>query len=110
MKNEQSHTSPPTSPITKILDKHGVVHSLKGTKNSSFKTMAEDLLAELENERQRSQVVQSNLNGLLNQYQVTAQSHKALQASYEDLTRKYKQRLLEMKAETNGDDTDTEGE
>jgi Cdc6-like AAA superfamily ATPase len=99
------------SPVKDILKRHGASLYIKGARGSSHKAIAEELIAELESEKYRSQVVQNNLNAILNQYQVTAQSLKALQAEREELMRKYNQKLLELKAETNGnsDETETEG-
>jgi hypothetical protein len=100
------------APITDILKRHGAALHIKGSRTSSHKAIAEDLLAELETEKYRSAVVQNNLNAILNQYQVAAASVKNLQAGYEELSRKYQQKLLELnKAEANGnaDETETEG-
>lgn len=99
------------SPVKDILKRHGASLHIKGARGSSHKAIAEELLAELETEKYRSGVVQNNLNAILNQYQVAAASVKALQVAHEDLTRKYNQRLLELKSETNGHDEDngTEG-
>jgi hypothetical protein len=100
------------SPVKDILKRHGASIQIKGARGSSHKAIAEDLLAELETEKYRGAVVQNNLNAILNQYQVAAASVKALQASYEDLSRKYQQKMQELKQLENGhgaDDTETTG-
>lgn len=111
MKPQPSTDPVDKSPVKDILAKHGATLHIKGGRSSSHKAIAEELLAELETEKYRGAVVQNNLNAILNQYQVAAASVKALQASYEDLSRKYQQKMLDLKDEngTSADDTDTEG-
>jgi hypothetical protein len=106
------HTpDPQDSPVKDILKRHGASLHIKGARGSSHKAIAEELLAELDTEKNRSAVVQHNLNAILNQYQITAASLKNQQTAYDELMRKYTQKLLDLKNETNGngDDTETEG-
>lgn len=111
MKPAPPPADPSTSPVTNILQRHGASLHIKGARTSSHKAIAEELIAELETERLRGAVVQSNLNAILNQYQVAASSLKQLQAGYDELSRKFQQKLLDAKDENgNGDDdTETEG-
>jgi predicted nucleic acid-binding Zn-ribbon protein len=90
--------------VTKILDKHGARLEVHGGRGISHKQMFEELLGEMEAEKHRTAVVQANLNAILNQYQVTSQSLKALQQRHEEVVAKAQRNLLDA---TN-DDTDTQ--
>jgi hypothetical protein len=95
-----------------ILKKHGASLHIKGGRKSSHKTIAEDLVAALEVEKNRTAVVEANLHAILNQYQVTMASVRQLQEANVQLTLDYNQKLRELEAHEsngNGDDTETEG-
>ena len=99
-------TDPQADPVKQILERQGARIAIHGTKNSKFQQMAAELLLELQAERSKTSALNSNLNALLNQYQVVAASLKQLQASQER-TAKMQQNLLDA-AETPADDTSTQ--
>lgn len=102
-------SAPSTDPLTelhgvgKILEKHGARLEVHGHRGISHKEMFEELLNEMEAEKHRTAVVQANLNAILNQYQVTSQSLKALQQRHEEVVAKAQRNLLDA-----ADDTDTQ--
>ena len=104
-----------TSPVSELLKRHKVTHNLKGSRDTSYQTLASELMDELEIEKHRTNGIAHSLNAILNQYQVTASQLKAQQAAHEELARKYNQKLLELQrlerqlGTGNGDDTETEG-
>jgi exopolyphosphatase/pppGpp-phosphohydrolase len=103
-----NQTETESKPLAAILEQHGGRLQIHAVRGSSYKTMAEDLMATLEMERSRTAAVLSNLNAILNQYQVTAQSVKQLQNSQDETIKRLQQGMLELQAREN-DETDRQG-
>lgn len=85
-------------PVAKILAKHGAKLKFTGGRDSSYKEIAEELLVQLEAERYRTSAVQNNLSAILNQYQVTAASVKAMQARQDEMLQKLQKAMVQLKA------------
>jgi hypothetical protein len=106
-----SHTPIPQpttgEPLLNILKKHNTKLQLHGIRGGSYKEMAEDLVTQLEMERHRTNAVVSNLNAILNQYQVTAASLRQLQQSQEQTVSKAQQALLDLGTQDEDIDPDT---
>ncbi len=105
-----------SSSVKNILKRHGASLHIHGARGSSHKRIAEDLLTELTEEQTRTSAVQNNLNAMLNQWQTTSASLKALQARNQEMYAEYQQKLAELNnrleaanGSTDDPDTDTEG-